>query len=274
MIEGAEDRLRIERPLGSNSVHIFGELGMMAPPQTIPLAVEKPAMTAAWRLQRLLEERGVVVANGPNLHIASCRSMTIRLRGGSAAAAGRCPGRGDRAPPSAAADRGLRFLMKQSQNLHAELLLRRLGLVEGGGSVEDGLAIVDAMLNEAGAERAAWDLSDGSGMSIYNRVTPRMVARLPALDIAAALGRAVPRRRFPSAASMARYGGGSRAPRWKAASSPRPEPSTGPTPCQASCSPKSGETLIFSAYANDRPSRSRVGDAALDATLVDIAETN
>lgn len=36
----------------------------------------------------------------------------------------------------------------------------------------------------------------------------------------------------------------------------------------------SGKTLIFSAYANDRPSRAESAIAALDATLVDIAQTN
>ena len=34
------------------------------------------------------------------------------------------------------------------------------------------------MLGDVGADRAGWDFSDGSGMSIYNRVTPRTVARL------------------------------------------------------------------------------------------------
>jgi len=67
---------------------------------------------------------------------------------------------------------------KVSQNLHTELLLRRLGLIGGSGSIEDGVAAIAAMMERAGVPRTAWDLSDGSGMSTYNRVSPRGIATL------------------------------------------------------------------------------------------------
>ena len=76
-------------------------------------------------------------------------------------------------PPPLAAD--LAVVNKASQNLHAELLLRRVGRVRGTGSIADGQAAVAAMLERAGVGRAAWDLSDGSGMSTYNRLAPRGV---------------------------------------------------------------------------------------------------
>ena len=44
---------------------------------------------------------------------------------------------------------GIAIINKQSQNLHAELLLRRLGLATGTGSIADGQAVVRAMLAEA-----------------------------------------------------------------------------------------------------------------------------
>jgi D-alanyl-D-alanine carboxypeptidase/D-alanyl-D-alanine-endopeptidase (penicillin-binding protein 4) len=37
---------------------------------------------------------------------------------------------------------------------------------------------------------------------------------------------------------------------------------------------KSGQTLVFSAYANDRPSAAGSATAALDATLLSISEMN
>jgi D-alanyl-D-alanine carboxypeptidase/D-alanyl-D-alanine-endopeptidase (penicillin-binding protein 4) len=37
---------------------------------------------------------------------------------------------------------------------------------------------------------------------------------------------------------------------------------------------KSGQVLIFSAYANDRPSQAGSAIAAMDAALVQISETN
>jgi D-alanyl-D-alanine carboxypeptidase/D-alanyl-D-alanine-endopeptidase (penicillin-binding protein 4) len=67
---------------------------------------------------------------------------------------------------------------RDSQNLHAELLIRRLGLVRGNGAIEAGVAEIEAMLERAGAARTGWDLSDGSGMSTYNRLSPRATVAL------------------------------------------------------------------------------------------------
>ncbi|MFX9154048.1 D-alanyl-D-alanine carboxypeptidase, partial [Acinetobacter baumannii] len=59
--------------------------------------------------------------------------------------------------------------------LHAELMLRRIAIKNGSGSIADGQVAVRAMLAEAGVPRVAFDFADGSGMSSYNRVTPRGV---------------------------------------------------------------------------------------------------
>ena len=54
-------------------------------------------------------------------------------------------------------------------------MLRRVGLQQGTGSIADGVAAVRAMLERAGVPRAQYDFSDGSGMSTYNRLSPRGV---------------------------------------------------------------------------------------------------
>ena len=72
----------------------------------------------------------------------------------------------------------LRTINKVSQNLHAELMLRRLGRQSGTGAIADGLNVVRTMLAQAGLRRTDYDFSDGSGMSTYNRVTPRGVVTL------------------------------------------------------------------------------------------------
>jgi D-alanyl-D-alanine carboxypeptidase/D-alanyl-D-alanine-endopeptidase (penicillin-binding protein 4) len=77
-------------------------------------------------------------------------------------------------PPPLVQD--LAIINKASQNFHADMLLRRVGRATGSGSIEDGLAAVEAMLGQAGVPRTGWDLSDGSGMSVYNRLAPRTVA--------------------------------------------------------------------------------------------------
>jgi D-alanyl-D-alanine carboxypeptidase/D-alanyl-D-alanine-endopeptidase (penicillin-binding protein 4) len=164
----------------------------------------------------------------------------------------------------------LTFLMKQSQNLHAEQYLRRVGLVEGNGSRADGLAVVEAMLAESGAERITWDLQDGSGMSIYNRVTPRMVARFLRWTTMQPWDEAF-RDTLP-------VGGidGTLAQRFRG------------TPLEGRIFAKTGtlddtnalagfmltakdEMLIFSAYGNDRPSGAGSAAAAIDNALLAIA---
>jgi len=79
-------------------------------------------------------------------------------------------------PASVAED--IKHINKVSQNLHAELTLRRVSRLNGSGSIADGRARTEAMLNAAGVPRTAWDLADGSGMSSYNRVAPRATVAL------------------------------------------------------------------------------------------------
>lgn len=259
-VEGDKDLLRLERLPGSNIVRLYGSMGVAVPPQTIPMAVEDPAMVAAWRLTRLLEARGVTVEgkalarHRPDAAVPLAKTDSVEIA--------------RLLPPPVIED--ARFLMKQSQNQHAEVLLRRLGLVEGDGSRADGLAIVEAMLNESGADRRSWDLHDGSGMSVYNRVTPRMVARFLRWTTMQPWAEAF-RDTLP-------VGGldGTLARRFRGtALEGRIFAKTGTLDDTNALSgfllSRSGDMLIFSAYANDRPSGAGSATAALDSALIAIA---
>ena len=70
-------------------------------------------------------------------------------------------------------------MLKQSDNQMAESILRTVGLeVSGDGSAAAGLAVVAETLAGWGIEPGAMILSDGSGLSRYNRITPNSMARL------------------------------------------------------------------------------------------------
>jgi serine-type D-Ala-D-Ala carboxypeptidase/endopeptidase (penicillin-binding protein 4) len=269
-IEGDKDSLRIERLPGSSTVRVFGSMGVNVRAQIIPMAVEDPAVTAAWRFRRLLEQRGVAVegeARARHRPLALSDEPEARIEG---KAPEDTPGVeiGRLLPPPLIED--LRFLMKESQNLHAEMLLRRLGRIEGGGSVKDGLAMVADMLTGAAAEPTAWDLWDGSGMSAYNRVTPRMVARFLRWTTTQPWSDAF-RETLPVGGTdgtlSRRFGGTALEGRIFAKTGTL----TGVNALSGFLVAESGKTLVFSAYANDRPMEAGSVTPALDAALLAIA---
>jgi len=265
-------RLRVDRLPGSRSLRLSGTIVAGAAAETMRLGIDDPAHFAAWRLRTLLEARGVRVSGGTE---ARHRPFTpaddpARRSGPPAPRPPEPEALARLAPPPLAED--LVHINKVSQNLHSELMLRRLGLTVGTGSIEDGVAVVAAMMERAGVPRTAWDLSDGSGMSTYNRLAPRSVVALLRWAAAQPWGAAW-RATFPVAGvdgTLARRFRGT-------ALEGRLFAKTGTLNATNALSgyliARSGRTLTFSFYANDVP-----GDVSatgvMDATLALIAEAN
>jgi D-alanyl-D-alanine carboxypeptidase/D-alanyl-D-alanine-endopeptidase (penicillin-binding protein 4) len=68
---------------------------------------------------------------------------------------------------------------KESQNLHAELLLRQLGKTYGSdGSIAQGARVVRQFLLNAGIDGNDFVFYDGSGLSGHDLVTPRATTQL------------------------------------------------------------------------------------------------
>lgn len=71
------------------------------------------------------------------------------------------------------------FILRYSINFPAEMLLKSLGArVRGEGSTAAGVAVVRATLRELGIPLDGFRMTDGSGLSILNRMTPRTVAAI------------------------------------------------------------------------------------------------
>lgn len=178
-VAGARSALEVTRLPGSDVLRISGSVGVSAAPRPLLVGIDDPAHRAAWRLERLLRDAGVRVTG----------TVTVRHRPLSAsddpAVRGTAPAPRPPAPPAALArlappplGEDARFTNKVSQNLHAELFLRRVAAATGSGSVADGRAAVVRMLGGIGVPRWQYDFADGSGMSSYNRVTPRATVAL------------------------------------------------------------------------------------------------
>jgi D-alanyl-D-alanine carboxypeptidase/D-alanyl-D-alanine-endopeptidase (penicillin-binding protein 4) len=268
---GEKTELAFDRFPNSKLLRLTGTIARDAEPELLRVGIDDPADYAAWRLKAMLEARGVTVT-GPirTIHRPLSPATAPLARDGQPL---RVPPAGALASlvPPPLAD-GLTIINKASQNLHAELLIRRLGLRNGSGSIADGVAVVGAMLGRAGVSRAAWDLSDGSGMSTYNRVAPRGMVILLRWIAAQPWGAAW-RATLP-------VGGvdGTLSGRFKGTPlENRIFAKTGSINASSALSgymiARSGRTLTFSAFANDIP-EGAAATAAIDAALAMIAEEN
>lgn len=177
-LPGDGEALAYDRMPGSRVLVVTGSIGAAHAPLDWRLGVDDPADYAAWRLAEMLRARGVTVSGKTVSRYRPLlpqddpeqRSAPPPVRPAAPAALATL------APP--ALGDSVTLINKVSQNLHSELLLRRLGLAKGTGSIADGQAVVRAMLEEAGVAETQVSLSDGSGMSTYNRVAPRGMVRL------------------------------------------------------------------------------------------------
>jgi D-alanyl-D-alanine carboxypeptidase/D-alanyl-D-alanine-endopeptidase (penicillin-binding protein 4) len=264
--------LSFDRLPGSRTVRLRGTVPAGGEGERLRLAIDDPAHFAAWRFKALLEARGVRAAGE-----AQAQHRAAQPWDDPARRLGVPPPRPPRAAPLAQLSppplgEDIALTNKVSQNLHAELLLRRVGLEGGTGSIEDGLAVVRAMLAEAGLKRAQFDFSDGSGMSTYNRLSPRGVVTF--------LRWAATRPWFAAWRSGLPVAGtdGTLARRFKDGPlEGKLFAKTGSLNATTALSgylvARSGRTLTFSAFANDIP-EGAAASKAIDAALELIAEAN
>jgi D-alanyl-D-alanine carboxypeptidase/D-alanyl-D-alanine-endopeptidase (penicillin-binding protein 4) len=264
--------LSFDRFPGSDQVRLTGTIAAEAEPELLRLGIDDPAHYAAWRFKSLLEARGVKVRGQVGVrHRPLSRADDPKIRNG--APAPRPPEQEALArltPPPLIED--LTLTQKVSQNVHAELLLRRVGRKDGTGSIADGVSAVRSMLDRAGVPRTSYDFSDGSGMSTYNRVAPR--GMITFLQWASAQPWATAWRSTLAVAGA----DGTLTRRFRGtALERRLFAKTGSLNATSALSGymlgKSGRTLTFSVYANDIPDGASA-TKAMDAALELIAEEN
>ncbi|GAA0751617.1 D-alanyl-D-alanine carboxypeptidase/D-alanyl-D-alanine-endopeptidase [Sphingomonas sp. ABOLD] len=262
---GSPKTLTVERMPGSDLLRLTGSIAAGTSPVVLAMGVEDPAHRAAWRFAQLLRAAGVRVAGHVTVrHRPLAHAEDPALSGAIPAAAVPAPALERLTPPPLAED--LRLTNKTSQNLHAELLLRRLG---SSGAVADGHAVVDALLARAGIARTSYDFADGAGMSSYNRVTPRATVALLRWAETQPWGAAW-RATFPVAATdgtlARRFVGTPLAGRLWAKTGTL----NAANALAGQMRTASGRTLTFAAYANDMPGGASA-TAVIDAALVAIA---
>jgi D-alanyl-D-alanine carboxypeptidase/D-alanyl-D-alanine-endopeptidase (penicillin-binding protein 4) len=165
---GSEEKLAVARDPGSRLLHLSGMMPLDAQPRRLTIAIEDPAEYAASLLARLLEARGVKIdgvararhAGGPPGDAAAQQTILAEHT-------------------SVPLSDEIRLTNKNSENLHAELLLLLAAHEKAGArNYEDALKFASEFFKAAGIADGDVALSDGSGLSRKDLVTPRAIVQL------------------------------------------------------------------------------------------------
>jgi D-alanyl-D-alanine carboxypeptidase/D-alanyl-D-alanine-endopeptidase (penicillin-binding protein 4) len=270
-IEGTSgNNLDVERPPQGGDLRLFGTLAVNAKPTTINFPVMDPARAAAFRLVRLLEARGIKVAGPPR---SLYRPVSLPPGEGSQSLGDLQSGQTIARLEPRPFIETLTRTNKISSNLGAEIILRHISRIESDGSVSEGIKKIIAMLDEAGVPRTAYDLADGSGMSVYNRVAPRALVGLLNYGAKQSWGDAW-RATFPIAGQDGTLGRRFGQSPLKGQLFAKTGTLSGVNALAGYLVAASGKRIIFSIVANDRPWGRRSATVEMDSMLDQLARKN
>ena len=169
---GSARKVGMDRSSNGRQLHIAGVVPAGDAGMTELLAVDDPAEYAAEVLRDALVRRGIAV-HGKAIARHRFSDETPET---AQPAALRLVLAERTSPPLSEI---LRVVDKVSQNLHAEVMLREVGLAAGrSGSPEGGLAEMQEFLSSAGIPKDAARFLDGSGLSRGTLVSPAAITKL------------------------------------------------------------------------------------------------
>jgi serine-type D-Ala-D-Ala carboxypeptidase/endopeptidase (penicillin-binding protein 4) len=179
---GSESEFDVVRQPGPNFILLRGMVPLGAATVTLDFAMSAPAETTALALKDLLEARGVRVRgqiraqhSPPPENTPLGEPILPHANSPSSDANPTILAEHISEPLSEI----VRVTNKESQNLHAELLLRAVGRERTGvGSTAAGLQAERTFLKAAGIADGDVVLTDGSGLSAGDLVTPRAMVAL------------------------------------------------------------------------------------------------
>ena len=191
--------LGIERIAGSRTLRVFGTIAEDAAPEIDEVAIDDPAQYAAISFKERLETRGLKVTGGAvSRHKFATATDGFLKQTNTPVDALRAESTGNiisclsckvsqsvpvqtvlASHDSATLEEDVIITNKESQNLHAELLLHQLAVAYGAdGSTAQGARVIRQFLVNSGVDPLDFVFYDGSGLSGHDLVTPRAIAKL------------------------------------------------------------------------------------------------
>lgn len=150
-----------KRP-GTNEIFVSGGVKRKSLPTTHFITVDNPPLFLASVFREVLELRGVKVDGRVRLVAEDDADSPAVLH--------------EVASTVSTMARSVKVANTKSQNFYAEQILKTLGVeVKGEGSFAAGREVLGEFLLELGYPPDRYEISDGSGLSRKNRLSPRMI---------------------------------------------------------------------------------------------------
>jgi serine-type D-Ala-D-Ala carboxypeptidase/endopeptidase (penicillin-binding protein 4) len=166
--EHGRSRVSISREVGSNVIVFDGSVVAGANSFERSPTITNPTLFYVTVLHEVLEEEGIAVGGDP----VDCDD-----REGWDHEAWHFPRLATHLSPPLSEI--LTGLMKRSQNMYSETMVRTMGWHrDGQGTFEGGREVLQGVLEGFGIAPASFNYSDGSGLSRYNYISPRLVVEI------------------------------------------------------------------------------------------------
>ncbi len=172
---GSEKNYHLERRPGSMEVDLWGQIPIDAGDEVDTVAIADPQSLVAEQFRAALQTRGIV-ANGPVEVLHHTPLEASIAPNGLSTEPARTMLAEHISPPLSEA---IKVVNKESQNLHAEMLLRTMGReLNHQGSLAGGIAELNAFMTQVGVVPGETYFSDGSGLSREDLVAPQAAVKL------------------------------------------------------------------------------------------------
>jgi serine-type D-Ala-D-Ala carboxypeptidase/endopeptidase (penicillin-binding protein 4) len=162
----ATPRVAARRLPGGDRLELSGTVRLGDPPVVRTFSVDRPTLFFVTALRRQLVESGIDV-HGPAVPIEDVDPLAMPLSKTTLALS--------KSPPLSSL---ASTMMKVSQNLYAETLVRALGAAAGSPTAEGGLGVVKEVVQAWGLDPREVIMADGSGLSRYSLITPEAIVAI------------------------------------------------------------------------------------------------
>src|SRR5690625_664348 len=165
VVASGRNQIRMSRPMFTNTITLGGTVVAGTRPFEQTPTITNPTLFYVTALKEVLEDEGIRVGGDP----VDCDDLED------------WDGKGEDLPvllthKSRPLSDIVPLFMKRSQNMTGENLLHAMGQYKHGfGSFRNGQRVIQDELAAFGLDPDRYRIADGSGLSRYNRVTPRQI---------------------------------------------------------------------------------------------------